>query len=544
MASGSIVGLDIGTQQIKAVELRPGKGGLVATGMGIAPTPVGIMQNNIITDPRLMGQTIRQLLRESGITAKRAVGSVAGQSAVVIRIIEVPKMTDAELKETMKWEVERHVPFAPSETMIDYQPLETGSALDETNPNMEVLLAVAQQDIVNNLVDTMYEAKLDPIAIDIEPLASGRAVLDVAGGQPVVRKQRFINPVDAPFENNAVETVAVVNIGASNTDISIFQDGQLAFPRSLPLAGDSLTRAIAEMMGYTLDQAERIKRDYASVQLDRMAIYTGTAYGDDPNYETPKFGEEGEFGPTDSTRISGRRSARISGRSGRISGRLGGDELSAFSNPFDLTMDQDPAAVGDDPAGTLDLAKPGEPSELDRTQPMSRGTLNLGRRAETEDGGTFAPPPEFEADQGFLGGPASDNDIKDQVFEAIAPVLGELATELRRSLDYFRSRAQGRSVDRVLLVGGSANMHNIGVFLQNELQVPVIVADPFAGMAVMSKHYDPQYLQSIASSFAVAFGLAAREAVFNANPLPKKPRRPLVSRKAADPVDVTNVPLS
>ncbi|MEO7715684.1 MAG: type IV pilus assembly protein PilM, partial [Capsulimonas sp.] len=462
MASGSIVGLDIGTQQIKAVELRPGKNGLVAAGMGIAPTPVGILQNNIITDPRLMGQTIKQLLRESGISAKKAVGSVAGQSAVVIRIIEVPKMTDAELKETMKWEVERHVPFAPSETMIDYQPLETGSALDETNPNMEVLLAVAQQDIVNNLVDTMFAAGLDPIAIDIEPLASGRAVLDVVGGHPVVRKQRFVNPVDAPFENNSIETVAVVNIGAANTDISIYQDGQLSFPRSLPLAGDSLTRSIAEMMGYTLDQAERIKRDYASVQLDRMAIYTGTAYGDDPNYQSPGFGEEGgEFGPTDSTRISGRRSARISGRSGRISGRLGGDDLGVFSNPFDLSSDPDTASAAgaEDPAGSLNLGKPTDPADLERTQPMSRGTLNLGRRDEPGGGdGAFAPPPEFEADQGFLGGPASDNDIKDQVFEAIAPVLGELATELRRSLDYFRSRAQGRSVDRVLLVGGSANL--------------------------------------------------------------------------------------
>src|SRR5580693_306837 len=107
MATGPVVGLDIGTQQIKVVELRPSKGGLVVSALGIAPTPVGIMQNNIITDPRLMGQTVKQLLRESNITAKRVVGSVAGQSAVVVRIIEVPKMTDSELKETMKWEVER-----------------------------------------------------------------------------------------------------------------------------------------------------------------------------------------------------------------------------------------------------------------------------------------------------------------------------------------------------------------------------------------------------------------------------------------------------
>jgi type IV pilus assembly protein PilM len=252
MAVGPVVGLDIGTQQIKAVEMRPTRSGLVVSALGIAPTPVGVLQNNIITDPRLMGQTVRQLLRESGISAKRVIGSVAGQSAVVIRIIEVPKMTDAELKETMKWEVERHVPFAPGDTRTVYQPLDPIGP-DDGNPNMEVLLAVAQQDIINNYVDTVWAAGLDPIAIDIEPIATGRCLLDVVNGQPVKRQQRYYS-IEAPYEQMH-DTVAVVNIGASNTDICIYQDGQLSFPRALPLAGDSLTRAIAEMLGYTMDQA-------------------------------------------------------------------------------------------------------------------------------------------------------------------------------------------------------------------------------------------------------------------------------------------------
>lgn len=518
MASGPVVGLDIGTQQIKVVEVRPSKRGLTVTALGIAPTPVGVMQNNIITDPRLMGQTVKQLLRESGITARRVVGSVAGQSAVVVRIIEVPKMTDAELKETMKWEVERHVPFAPSETMIDYQPLDQGMP-DDTNPNMEVLLAVAQQDIINNFVDTVFAAGLDPVAIDIEPLATGRGLLDIVNGEPVKRSM-FFSAMEAPYEGGR-ETVAVVNIGASNTDISIFTDGQLAFPRPLPLAGDSLTRAIAEMMGYTLDQAERIKRDYAEVQLERMAIYTGTAYGDDPNYEAPQFRDDDvNFGVSrDSGRISGRSSGRVSGRSGRISGRLGGDDA-PLSNPFDLTDDTEPTE-GSDP---LNLAKPGDPDELERTQPMSRRTLNLARKPDGEGGDSMlGADPMF--DNSFMGGMPNDAEIKDQVFEAIAPVLGELGTEIRRSLDYFRSRAQGRSVDRVLLAGGSANLANIAQFLQNELQVPVAVANPFGGVAVTSKHYDPDYLRTIASSFSVAFGLAAREAVFDVNPAPKAPKR-------------------
>jgi type IV pilus assembly protein PilM len=494
MAFKPTVGLDIGSQQIKAVELKPGKGGrLTVTAIGIGPTPVGVMQNNIITDPQLMGQAVRQLLRESGITTKRVIGSVAGQSAVVVRVIEVPRMTDAELKETMRWEVERHVPFAPSETIIDYQPLVPTDPVAAAGPNMEVLLAVAQQDIISNFVDAVFAAGQDPVAIDIEPLAVSRAMLDLVDGQPVRRP-----PAGLPADpNQAHETVAIVNIGASNTEISIFQDGQLAFPRSLPLAGDSLTRAIADLLSYPLEQAERIKRDYATVQLDRMAVYTGTFYGDEPSFEGPQFTDED----------------------------LGGFRASAPSSrrrgPF-----------GDDP-GAFDLGAEGPQFDnVDRTQPMSSSLLNLAKPASPPGGiPPFAPP-----DAGFGAAPGGDDQgLRNQVFEAVAPVLAELATELRRSLDYYRSRAQGRSVDRVLLVGGTASLGNLGPFLQRELQVPVFVADPLAGLEVTAKHYDPQFLSLIAPVFTVAVGLAARDAVFDANPAPrpvKAPRAPKANKTA------------
>jgi len=105
--------------------------------------------------------------------------------------------------------------------------------------------------------------------------------------------------------------------------------------------------------------------------------------------------------------------------------------------------------------------------------------------------------------------------------------LGELASELRRSLDYYRSRGAQVSVDRVLLTGGSANLTNLAAFLQNELQIPVAVANPLASLPVTSKLFDPGYLPAIGPAFTVAVGLAARDVVFAANPAPK------VSKKAA-----------
>ena len=364
MAFKPTVGLDIGTQQIKAVELRPSKSGrLAVAAIGVAPTPAGVLQNNIITDPQLMGQAIKQLLRESGITAKRVVGSVAGQSAVVVRIIEVPKMTDAELKETMRWEVERHVPFAPSETVIDYQPLANSDPMADANPNMEVLLAVAQQDVIANYVDTVFAAGLDPAAIDIEPLAVARAALDLVDGRPVVRAAAPPPVADPgefgamPLDPGAHETVAIVNIGATNTDINIYQDGQLAFPRSLPLAGDSLTRAIADALGYPLEQAERFKREYAAVQLDRMAVYTGTYYGDAPGFDAPQFGDDG-----------------LSFSSGEPSSRRRGAFGEGDANPFE---------VG---------AEGPQFDDLNRTQPMSSRLLDLAQRQPPGESLSSAPP--------------------------------------------------------------------------------------------------------------------------------------------------------
>ena len=502
MPAGPLIGIDIGSQQIKIAELRPGKTGLTVTALGIGPTPAGIVQNSIITDPAAMGAAIKAIMRESGIAVKRAVGCITGQNAVVIRIIEVPRMTDAELKETMKWEVERHVPFAPSETVLDYQPLVPRTPEAASGPNMEVLLAVAQQDAVSNYIDTLFAAGLDPVAIDIEPLAISRAILDLQDGVPVARPQSLIGEPD--FADSPEETVAIVNIGAANTDIAIFQGGQLTFPRSLPLAGDSLTRAIAEAMQYPVEQAERVKRDYAVVQLDRMAVYTGTAY--EEGYETPQFQDEDHFNLNDDASDN--------------PFDLGG-QSAEFGNAFGTAF----GGISDAPLGGTAFGGAPAFDDLERTQPIERRTLNLARPASSDAPPAFMPPTD---DVGFgmagAGGGPDESKLRDDIFEAIAPVLGELASEIRRSFDYYRSRGAQVSIDRVLLTGGSAGLANLAAFLQNELQAPVAVASPLTALPVTSKHFDPSYLPTIGPAFTIAVGLAARDAVFGANPQPKKPK--------------------
>ena len=138
--------------------------------------------------------------------------------------------------------------------------------------------------------------------------------------------------------------------------------------------------------------------------------------------------------------------------------------------------------------------------------------------------------------------PAVDEEQRNQIFEAIAPVLGELATELRRSLDYYRSRAQGRSVDRVLLTGGSASLGNLGAVPAARTAGAGLGRRPVRRAGGDAKHYDAQYLHLIAPVFAVALGLAARDAVFDANPAPRAAKPPRASKKskAAAPASPTD----
>ncbi|MGD8237466.1 MAG: type IV pilus assembly protein PilM [Armatimonadota bacterium] len=243
----AVVGLDIGSETTAIVELRGGRGGIeLASRPAVLPTPPDMMQNNVIVDPEGVGSAIKEWLRDQGIKAKKTVSSVGGQASLVVRITEVPKMSDAELKEAMQWDVERHIPFPATDIIVDYRPIERADA-DPEAPNMEVLLAVAQEDMINAHVEALQAAGLQPIAIDVQPLAASRALVNVAQHE------------------TAGQTIAIVNIGASTTDITVVRDLLLSFVRPVPIAGGSLTRAISQGFIVEEDEAERLKRQYADL---------------------------------------------------------------------------------------------------------------------------------------------------------------------------------------------------------------------------------------------------------------------------------------
>jgi type IV pilus assembly protein PilM len=471
-ARGPFVGLDIGSNYIKVVEARLGRDRAEVTALGVLPTPTDAMANNVVLDPQALGQAIKDLLQKSGVSSRRVVSSVAGQSSLVIRILPVPKMTVTELRETMKWEVERQVPFPADQTVMDYQPLAPPDQVPD-GENMEVLLAVAQQDLINSHVATLQAAGLNPVAIEIEPLAASHSLIELIDG-----------------EGGPQGVVALVDLGANTTDITIFRDGLIGFTRSTPLAGNALSRAISEQTGQPMDQAERLKKELGSIPEgagSAMAPEFDTGFGGGFGTETTasplQYGAAPEPPPAGAYDFAG----------GGLGGGRGFSET-AEGPMFDLGVSPDEDAAQ---ARRPVLEFSDEPD----LSPFS-----------TIPGSQGASPPPAGYTPSAVPAPLGSSDeeaLRAQVAEAILPILSELVTELRRSMDYYRSQS-GASVERMLISGGTAKLPGLASFLSDQLGVSVEVADPMRNVAVVAKT-DATYLSDVAPIFPISLGLAVRE---------------------------------
>ncbi len=433
MADQAVLGLDIGTNRIKFVEARVGRRGPIITNAGIGYTPRDTISNGVIVDASTLAAALRQMLDQHGIRTKNVVSSVASQSSLVVRPIEVPRMTRQELAETMQWEVERHIPFAASEVVMDFQPLIPPEELPPEAQNMEVLLAVAQEDMINAHVDTLFRAGLEPSALDVEPLAASRSLID-------------INRDQGAYDH----TYALLNVGANTTDLSIVRRGLLSFTRPVPLAGDNITNAIAEGLGYEFHEAERVKLEQASLYIESA-----------PALEAPRETLPAQQQPP--TRIMEPDIERV------FSIEEGEEEVPA-GPVFDLGAEAGPVAP-----------------------PSSE-----------------QPPPARMAGLPVLHTPGAGTPGR-QVYDVMLPTLVELVTEIRRSIEYYSNRFPDSRVDKILVYGGTARLPNFAEFLAGEVGTSVEVGNPFLRLEVDESGVPSQFVQENGPYLPIVVGLAIRD---------------------------------
>lgn len=231
-----VIGLDIGSHTIKVVQLQDERGDLVLRKAGSRPTPPGATKGGVVMDTGAVAQTVSSLLSALEIPATQVVAGVAGPT-VVVRQVQMPYMSERQLRKSIQWEARSYISFPVEDSVLEFQILgqRDGGQLD-------VMLVATPRDMVDTRVEALERAGLEPIAIELEPFATMRALVDFNAS--------------AVFEH---ETVALVDGGASFTEINIVKNRRFVLTRTIPIAGNSMTDAIASALAMDNDKANALK---------------------------------------------------------------------------------------------------------------------------------------------------------------------------------------------------------------------------------------------------------------------------------------------
>jgi type IV pilus assembly protein PilM len=494
--AGSLIGIEVGSNTMKAAEATGGPGALHVHRLAWCRTPDDAYVEGVIIDPVRLGQALGDLISSNGFSSRKAAVALSGTKNCALRVHPFPRMNDKELKANLKLEADRLLPFPPNEDVQwAHQVLDTGGQAE----TMDVLVAGARKDHVRSWCDALRHAKLQPVSFDMEAVA------------------QLIALVEAPREYRRERCLLLIDIGQTATNVSIVEDGLLRFVRSVDIAGDKLTQAVhLELKPDTRDEAEQYKLQYGNVSLIA--------------HEHEMGGDEGDFLADQLLSSSMAVGARPEDEDMVIT--IGGPAERATAGSDDtLVLDGGGSALfGDlglgDPSKSDDFMAHGAddgpgamPSFED--EPLAAGPAPM---LEMEDEPAhvasfdFVPDdtPEF-ADDGFA--PAGGGIVDDEAYAANAvggaliEPLANLVSEVRRSLEYYRSRHQDTAVERILLIGGSSRIRNIAEFFQRELDIPTEIGDPFATLGVDANLYPAATLQDMRVCFAGAMGMALRDLI-------------------------------
>ncbi len=232
----SLVGLDIGSNEVKAIELTQIGDQLKITGFGHAP----ILSKDGLKD------TISEVFRRSGIKTKRVATAVSGR-AVIVRYINMMKMADDELKSALRFEADKYIPFQVDEVVLDCTRLPDFG--EPTSPDaekeMKVLLVAVKQTLIEEHLQVIQSLGLTPTVIDVDTFALGNAF--------------ELSSMHSPRVEDEEKVFALVDVGSLKTNINIIKNNTSYFSREVYLAGNDFTEAIARRLGTDNAEAEKLK---------------------------------------------------------------------------------------------------------------------------------------------------------------------------------------------------------------------------------------------------------------------------------------------
>jgi type IV pilus assembly protein PilM len=234
-----LVGVDIGSSAVKAVELRAGgKGGseYQLVNIGLEPLPPEAIVDGAIMDSGSVIDAIQRLFSSQKIKTSDVATSVSG-NAVIVKKISLPQMSNEELAESIHWEAEQYIPFDIQDVSIDYEVIEGGGS----GGNMDVLLVAVKKDKISDYTSAITQAGKTPSMVDVDVFA-------------------LQNCYEINYGTDPGRVIALLNVGASIMNINIIKGGTSIFNRDIAVGGNQYTDAIQKDLNLSFEQAESLKK--------------------------------------------------------------------------------------------------------------------------------------------------------------------------------------------------------------------------------------------------------------------------------------------
>jgi type IV pilus assembly protein PilM len=234
------VGLDIGSSAVKAVELKPVGKGFKVVAFAIEPIPPDSIVDGAIIDGAAVADAIRRVFENKAFKTKEVAASLSG-NAVIVKKINLPVMTEAELAESIYWEAEQYIPFDIQDVNLDYQILNAGTGA-ESEGTMDVLLVAAKKEKIADYTGVISQAGRLPVIVDVDAFA-------------------LQNAYETNYGLDPAAVVVLLNAGASAININIITGDQSVFTRDISMGGNSYTEAVQKELNLPFESAEQIKRN-------------------------------------------------------------------------------------------------------------------------------------------------------------------------------------------------------------------------------------------------------------------------------------------
>lgn len=391
-----VVGLDIGHDSVKVIELARTASGLEMVRYGIAEVRSSDKERDKDGDQAAIQAALQRLFRDSGIEAGQVCTAVSGES-VIVRPIPLPYFqtkSEDEFATVVRGEAKDFIPFEMDDVVFDYQRLGE-KVTREGSKNLEVLIVAVKKDLIDRHLNLLDAAGLKPVIIDVDSIA-------------------LVNAIIAGSEIHSDEAVAVVNIGSRVTNIAIMRNEMTRFTRDLAFAGGNITSAIASEFDIPTADAEELKRR------------CGMSY-------------------------------------------LGG-------NSQEPSLEETPDGSG-----------------LGVVQDLYRAIENLQEEV-----------PEDSSAAANSGG------REKRVSELCEQTIGDIVSEVKRSLLYYENQLDGESISRVILSGGTARLRGIREYFEAVLDIPTELVRPFEKIRCP---FDKEEAQQKGPLLGVSLGLALRNVI-------------------------------